>query len=229
MRVVLLLDFDGVIVDSPAHFREATCDALGALAKIPKMCALVDRFYDWLASRKTGSSGEPGKFGRLIGHILYPLSVRWNLALARHSHVLPGVRETLEGLRARGVRVILFSSEDWVANYKERRVELAGVRDLFDDIVSFIGTPDRSALLRELLRAFPDATFVWVDDRPHRFIGNLNERVVPVWFKFPATARWEEAAAQRIPNLRVVENWREVGELVRSILSGENVEKEKKC
>jgi len=214
MRVVLLLDFDGVIVDSPAHFREATCDALGIIARIPGMCALVDSFYDWLASRKEGTKGEPGAVGRLIGHILYPISVRWNLALAKNSQLLPGVQEVLERLRAKGVRVILFSSEDWVANYKERRVELAGVRNLFDDIISFVDSQSRRQLLRELLNKYKDAVFVWVDDRPHRFVGNVNDRIVPVWFQFPATAEWGKNAAKLVPGLQVVKSWDDLEQLI---------------
>ena len=217
-RVVLLLDFDGVIVDSPAHFREATCDALGALSRIPGVCVLVDRFYDWLAGRKKGTKGEPGVLGRLIGYVLYPLSVRWNLALAKHSKVLPGVRDALEELRGKGVRVILFSSEDWVANYKERRVELAGVRDLLDEIMSFVDSASRRQLLQQLLEKYPDAVFIWVDDRPHRFVGNLNDRIVPVWFQFPATAAWEKHVAEKILHLRRVKDWNELRGLVLSIL-----------
>ncbi len=218
MSVVLLLDFDGVIVDSPAHFRDATCDALGLLSRIPHICGLVDRFYAWLKSRKRGTRGEPGRFGRIIGHILYPLSVRWNRALARNSHLLPGVRGALEDLRARGVRVILFSSEDWVAHYKEWRVRHSGIYDLLDDIVSFVDGKSRRTLLSKLLNQYPDAVFVWVDDRPHRFKGNVNGRIVPVWFQFPTTAEWEKEVAKEIPRLKKVRNWGELREIVLELL-----------
>lgn len=99
MRVVMLLDFDGVIVDSPAHFRDATCDVANRiLFFVPRRCEILDQIYDRYVKRK-GTKGEPGVTGRIIGFLFYPILRMWSEALAEHSHVLPGVEETLRTLR----------------------------------------------------------------------------------------------------------------------------------
>ena len=218
MRVVLLLDFDGVIVDSPAHFRDATREVANkVLFFVPRRDELLDRLYEKYVKRK-GTKGEPGILGRAVGLLFYPILKMWNEALAKHSKVLPGVEETLRALRRKGVTVILFSSQDWISNYKERRFKRTGLQKYFDDVVSFRDWKERRRLLQDLLERYSDAVFVWVDDRPHRFRGNVNGRIIPVWFQFPTTAEWEKEVAETIPRLKRVKNWDELRKLVLSYL-----------
>ncbi len=142
----------------------------------------------------------------------------WNDALARHSKVLPSVEETLHALRKKGVTIILFSSQDWISNYKEKRFRQTGLQKYFDDVVSFRDWRERRKLLGELLERYSDAVFVWVDDRPHRFKGNVNGRIIPVWFQFPTTAEWEKEVAEEIPRLKRAKNWKDVFDIVRDLL-----------
>jgi len=58
----------------------------------------------------------------------------------------------------------------------------------------------------------------YVDDRPHRFRGNVNGRIIPVWFQFPTTAEWEKEVAKEIPRLKRVKSWDELRKLVLSYL-----------
>ncbi len=66
MRVVLLLDFDGVIVDSPAHFRDATCDVANRiLFFLPGRCDLLDNLYERYVKRK-GTRGNRAFWEELL-------------------------------------------------------------------------------------------------------------------------------------------------------------------
>ncbi len=218
MRVVLLLDFDGVIVDSPAHFVDASEEVARLFFPfVPRKRELLDRIYEKYVKRK-GTKGEPGVAGRVVGFLFYPVLVAWNRALAKHSSVLPGVMEALREFKRHGATVILFSSKDWISDYKERRFRRTGLQRYFDEIVSFRDWKERKRLLEELLERYSDAVFVWVDDRPHRFRYNVNGRVVPVWFQFPTTAEWEKEVAKEIPRLRKVKDWEELKELVKEYL-----------
>ncbi|MDN5358276.1 MAG: putative hydrolase of the superfamily [Candidatus Diapherotrites archaeon] len=218
MRVVLLLDFDGVIVDSPAHFVDASEDVARLFFPfLPRKREILDRIYGRYVKRK-GTKGEPGVLGRLVGIIFYPVLVAWNRALAKHSEVLPGVEETLKWAKRRGATIILFSSKDWVSDYKERRFRRTGLDKYFDDVVSFRDYRERKKLLENLREQYRDAIFIWVDDRPHRFRHNVNGRIVPVWFQFPTTAEWEKEVAKTIPRLRKAKNWEELREILKEYL-----------
>jgi len=215
----LLLDFDGVIVDSPAHFRDATREVASKIFSfVPRRDELLDRLYEKYIKRK-GTKGEPGILGRAVGLLFYPILKMWNEALAKHSKVLPGVEETLRTLRREGVTIILFSSQDWISNYKERRFERTGLQRCFNDVVSFRDWRERKKLLRDLLERYSDAVFVCVDDRPHRFRYNVNGRIIPVWFQFPTTAEWEKEVAETIPRLKRVKNWGELREILLGLIS----------
>ncbi|NJE50090.1 HAD family hydrolase, partial [Thermococcus sp. 9N3] len=70
-------------------------------------------------------------------------------------------------------------------------------------------------LIRE---RYGDEIFIWVDDKPWRFIGRGDENTEYVWYYFPPTAKYvSEEVLNQIPHLHVIQDLWNIFDVVRRI------------
>lgn len=190
--MIIAFDFDGTLVDSYSCIEEAFYRAL-------------KRTYPWLPGKryiaklltKLELQFERPKFGKHGRKIKPPMKIfqgkfarAWFEERAKLTKPLDGAREVLERLKEDGHIVISFSAEDFIPGIKEYRLKISGLYDLFDDVIIFgrdITICEAFSIVRE---KYGYDTFVWVDDKPWRFIGRGDENTEYVWMYFPYTARF---------------------------------------
>ncbi|AEC51734.1 hypothetical protein PNA2_0818 [Pyrococcus sp. NA2] len=190
--MIIAFDFDGTLVDSYTCIEEAFYNAL-------------KRTYPWLPGKrviakfltKLELQFERPKFGKAKRKIKPPIRIfqgrfarTWFEERARLTRPLDGAREVLEELKDRGHVVISFSAEDFIPGIKEYRLKKSGLYDLFDDVIIFGRGLSIKEAFQIVRKKYGNETFVWVDDKPWRFIGNGDERTEYVWMYFPYTARF---------------------------------------
>ncbi len=204
--MIVAFDFDGTLVDSYSVIEEAFKRAL-------------EKHFRWLPFKgfwakvltKIEEYLERPKFGKHSGKIKQPFIFRfkffrtWFEERAKLTKELDNAKELLKKLKEEGHIVISFSAEDFIDGMKEYRLKVGGFYDLFDDVIIFgrdITLCEAFSLVRE---KYGDEIFVWVDDKPWRFIGRGDKNTEYVWYYFPPTAKYvkEEILAQ-IPHLHVI-------------------------
>ncbi|CAB50684.1 HAD-IA family hydrolase [Pyrococcus abyssi] len=205
--MIIAFDFDGTLVDSYSCIEEAFYRAL-------------EREYPWLPGKRSIAKlltklelqFERPKFGKTGRKIRPPLKIfqgrfarAWFEERAKLTKPLDGAHEVLKELRDQGHIVISFSAEDFIPGIKEFRLRQNGLYDLFDDVIIFgkgVSIKDAFSLVR---KKYGNETFVWVDDKPWRFIGNGDENTEYVWMYFPYTARFvTDDILDKIPHLHVI-------------------------
>ncbi len=135
--------------------------------------------------------------------------------------------EVLRRLREAGHTVISFSAEDFIDGMKARRMKMAGLYDLFDDVVVFgrgMTIEDAFKLVRE---RYGDETFIWVDDKPWRFIGHGDGNTEYVWYYFPFTARFVEKNREKlalIPHLHVIRDLWSIFDVIERVRQEKGLE-----
>lgn len=134
MIEALVLDFDGLILDTETPFRrswEAIYERHGLTVSPADWAGLI------------GSSADPPEaYALLERHLGRPVDrtgirerrMAYELELLKREQVLPGVRELVADARARGLRLAIASSSErtWVAGH----LQAVGLLDSFETIAS---------------------------------------------------------------------------------------------
>ena len=205
--MIIAFDFDGTLVDSYSCIEEAFYRALKRVyprlpgkKRIAKLLTKVEEQF------------ERPKFGKSARRIKAPNIFRgkfaraWFEERAKLTKPLDGAREVLQELKKRGHIVISFSAEDFIPGIKEYRLKQSDLYELFDDVIIFghkYSLCEAFFMVRE--KYGHDEIFVWVDDKPWRFIGRGDERTEYVWMYFPYTARFvTDDILALIPHLHVI-------------------------
>ncbi|HHI00546.1 MAG TPA: HAD family hydrolase [Thermococcus litoralis] len=219
--MIIAFDFDGTLVDSYSVIEEAFRRALkkhfpwlpfkGLFAKI---LTRVELYF------------ERPKFGKHTGKIKQPRFFRtkfartWFKERAKLSKPIDDSKELLKKLKEEGHIVISFSAEDFLDGMKEYRLRVSGFYDLFDDVIIFgrdISICEAFQLVRE---RYGDEIFVWVDDKPWRFIGRGDENTEYVWYYFPPTAKYvTKEILDQIPHLHVIQDLWSIFDVIERIKS----------
>ncbi len=219
--MIIGFDFDGTLVDSYSVIEEAFKRAL-------------EKRYSWLPFKdvwaklftKIEFHFEKPKYGKHSSKVKSPFFLRtkfaetWFEERAKLTKILDNADELIKKLKKDGHTVISFSAEDFIDDMKERRLKLVGLYDLFDDVIVFgkgITLCEAFQLLRE---KYGDEIFVWVDDKPWRFIGRGDENTEFVWYYFPPTAKFVEERRElltAIPRLHVIRDLWSVLDVIERI------------
>jgi len=206
--MIVAFDFDGTVAETYSCMEEAFKRAL-------------EKRYRWLPGKalwaklltKIELQFERPRFGGHKKTHRAPFFLRtkffetWFEERAELSKPIDDAPELLKKLKEDGHTVISFSAEDFIDGMKVRRLKKLGIYDLFDDVIVFghdISLDEAFALVRE---KYGDETFIWVDDKPWRFIGHGDENTEYVWYYFPFTARFIEKNREKlalIPHLHVI-------------------------
>ncbi len=206
--MIVAFDFDGTIADTYSCIEEAFRRAL-------------ERRYRWLPGKglwaklltKVELQFERPAFGGHGKRSRPPLFLRtkffetWFEERARLTKPIDDVPELLKRLREEGHIVISFSAEDFIDGMKVRRLRKLGISDLFDEIVVFGRDMTIDEAFKFVRGKYGDEVFIWVDDKPWRFIGHGDEKTEYVWYYFPFTAKFIEKRRERlamIPHLHVI-------------------------
>ncbi|WP_297071514.1 HAD family hydrolase [Thermococcus sp.] len=206
--MIVAFDFDGTIADTYSCIEEAFRRAL-------------ERRYCWLPGKglwaklltKVELQFERPAFGGHGKRSRPPLFLRtkffetWFEERARLTKPIDDVPELLKRLREEGHIVISFSAEDFIDGMKVRRLRKLGISDLFDEIVVFGRDMTIDEAFKFVRGKYGDEVFIWVDDKPWRFIGHGDEKTEYVWYYFPFTAKFIEKRRERlamIPHLHVI-------------------------
>ncbi|WP_297501814.1 HAD family hydrolase [Thermococcus sp.] len=219
--MIIAFDFDGTLVDSYSPIEEAFRRAL-------------ERRWRWLPGKalwaelltKIELQFERPTFGGHKKKSGPPFFLRtkffetWFEERAKLTKPIDDAPELLKRLREGGHVVISFSAEDFIDGMKVRRMKMAGLYDLFDDVIVFgrgLTIDEAFKLVRE---KYGDETFIWVDDKPWRFIGHGDENTEYVWYYFPFTAKFVEKNRGRlalIPHLHVIRDLWSIFDVVERV------------
>lgn len=206
--MIVAFDFDGTIADTYWCIEEAFKRAL-------------ERRYRWLPGKALWAKLLTGielqferpTFGGHTRKSKPPFFLRtkffetWFEERAKLTKPIDDSLELLRKLKEGGHIVISFSAEDFIDGMKVKRMRELGVYDIFDEVVVFGHEITLDEAFEMVRRKYGDGTFIWVDDKPWRFIGHGDENTEYVWYYFPFTARFVERNRERlalIPRLHVI-------------------------
>ncbi len=220
--MIVAFDFDGTVVDSYSCMEKAFVRAL-------------EIRYPWLPGKeamarlltKLEMHFERPTYGRHSGRIKAPFFLRtkfsetWFMERAKLSKVMDGAMEVIAKLKDEGHTVISFSAEDFIPGMKEKRLRMSGLYEAFDDVIIFGGGRMRlEEAFRLVRKRHGGDTFVWVDDKPWRFIGRGDDRTEYVWYYFPITAEFlegKEDMLSTIHDLHVIRDLWGVLDVVKNV------------
>ncbi|HDZ35327.1 MAG TPA: HAD family hydrolase [Thermococcus sp.] len=208
--MIIAFDFDGTLADTYSCIEEAFKRAL-------------ERRYRWLPFKsfwaklltKIELQFERPTFGKHKKKSKPPFFIRtkffetWFEERAELTKPIDDSIELLRKLREEGHTVISFSAEDFIDGMKVRRLKRMGIYDLFDDVIVFGHDMTIDEAFRLVREKYGDDVFIWVDDKPWRFIGHGDENTEYVWYYFPFTAKFVEKNPERlalIPHLHVIQD-----------------------
>ncbi|WP_010477577.1 HAD family hydrolase [Thermococcus zilligii] len=206
--MIIAFDFDGTLADSYYCIEEAFRRTL-------------EKRYRWLPGKALWAKlltklvlfTERPAFGKHNKNSKPPFFLRtkffeaWFEERAKLTRPIDNSPELLRKLKEAGHTVISFSAEDSIEGMKVRRLKEMGIYDLFDDVIVFgryMTIAEAFQLVRE---KYGNDTFIWVDDKPWRFIGHGDGNTEYVWYYFPLTARFVEKKREMlalIPHLHVI-------------------------
>lgn len=217
--MIVAFDFDGTLVDSYTVIEEAFRRAL-------------EKHFPWLPLKgfwakiltKIELYFERPRFGKHRGKVRQPFFFRWKFfkswfeERAKLSRPIDDSKEVLKKLREEGHKVISFSAEDFVNGMKEYRLKISGFYELFDDVIVF-GTEISPCEAIQIVRErYGDDVFIWVDDKPWRFIGRGDENTEYVWYYFPPTAKFvNEKILEQIHHLHVIQDLWSIFDVIERI------------
>ena len=206
--MIIGFDFDGTLVDSYTPIEEAFKKALEVRYRwLPfktlwaKLLTKIELQFERPTFGKHKKKSKPPFFLRT------KFFETWFEERAKLTKPIDDSIELLRKLKEAGHTVISFSAEDFIDGTKVRRLKTAGMYDLFDDVIVFghdMTIDEAFQLVRE---KYGDETFIWVDDKPWRFIGHGDENTEYVWYYFPFTAKFAEKNREKlalIPHLHVI-------------------------
>ncbi|NJE46965.1 HAD family hydrolase [Thermococcus sp. GR7] len=206
--MIIAFDFDGTLADTYSCIEEAFRRALEKRYRwLPfkgfwaKVLTKIEMYFERPAFGRHKKKSEPPFFLRT------KFMETWFEERAKLSKPLDDAPELLKRLKEEGHTVISFSAEDFIDGMKVKRLKAMGIYDLFDDVIVFgrdLTIDEAFKLVRE---KYGNEVFIWVDDKPWRFIGHGDENTEYVWYYFPSTARFVEKNRERlalIPHLHVI-------------------------
>ncbi|WP_297519063.1 HAD family hydrolase [Thermococcus sp.] len=206
--MIIAFDFDGTLADTYWCIEEAFKRAL-------------QKRYRWLPGKalwaklltKIELQFERPTFGGHKRKTKAPFFLRtkffetWFEERAKLTKPIDDSPELLRRLKEEGHTVISFSAEDFIDGMKARRLKMMGIYDLFDDVIVFGHEMTLDEAFKLVREKYGDETFIWVDDKPWRFIGHGDENTEYVWYYFPFTAKFIEKKRERlalIPHLHII-------------------------
>ncbi|MBP1912029.1 HAD family hydrolase [Thermococcus stetteri] len=206
--MIIAFDFDGTLADTYSCIEEAFKRTL-------------EKRYRWLPGKalwakiltKIELQFERPSFGKHKKKSRPPFFLRtkffetWFEERAKLSRPIDDAPELLKKLKEQGHTVISFSAEDFIEGMKVKRLKAMGVYDLFDDVIVFGHEMTIDKAFRLVREKYGDDVFIWVDDKPWRFIGHGDENTEYVWYYFPFTAKFVEEKREMlalIPHLHVI-------------------------
>ncbi len=155
---------------------------------------------------------------------------RWFEERAKLSRPIDDAPALLKKLKEQGHTVISFSAEDFIDGMKVRRLKAMGIYDLFDDIIVFGHDMTIDEAFRLVRKKYGDEVFIWVDDKPWRFIGHGDENTEYVWYYFPFTAKFVEKKREvlaLIPHLHVIRDLWSLFDVIENVKRRRENAKEK--
>ncbi|BAD85572.1 hydrolase, HAD superfamily [Thermococcus kodakarensis KOD1] len=229
--MIIAFDFDGTLADTYSCIEDAFKRAL-------------EKRYRWLPGKalwaklltKIEFQFERPTFGKHKGKIKSPFFMRtkffetWFEERAKLSKPIDDAPELLKKLKEQGHTVISFSAEDFIDGMKVKRLKAMGIYDLFDDVIVFgrdLTIEEAFKLVRE---KYGDDIFIWVDDKPWRFIGHGDENTEYVWYYFPITAKFVEKKREMlalIPHLHVIRDLWSLFDVIKNVERQRRSAKEK--
>lgn len=216
---IVAFDFDGTLVDSYSVIESAFGIALQR--KYPWLpgksifAKLLTRIEMHFERPRYGSS----KF-RAPKFFNFGLFREWFKVRAEQTRPIDNAPELLKKLKEMGCVVVSFSAEDFVEGMKVERLKKAGLYYLFDEVVVFGPKLSIGEGLKLLRKKFGKRPLVWVDDKPWRFLGNVDEYTYPVWYRFPITSKFldvDDPRIKSIPRLSIIDDLWQVIDVVKNI------------
>ncbi len=215
--MIIGFDFDGTLVDSYSIIEEAFKKTLEkSFPLLPfkslwaKILTLIEYYY------------EKPKFGknRVKQPIIFKIKFfrMWFEERAKLSKPIDNSKELLKRLKEEGYKVISFSAEDFADGMKEYRLKITGYYDLFDDVIVWKDDKRLLQAFQYIRNKYGNDIFIWVDDKPWRFIGKGDERTVFVWYRFPITSKFvNNEILDKIPNLYVIDSLWDIFDVIEDV------------
>ncbi|WP_456321739.1 HAD family hydrolase [Palaeococcus sp. (in: euryarchaeotes)] len=225
--MIIGFDYDGTLVDSYSVIEEAFIHALekhyswlpfkGLWAKI------LTRIELYFERPKFGKKRHKGKISQPFFFKL-KFSRTWFDERAKLTKPIDDSKELIRKLKEEGHVVISFSAEDFIDGMKEYRLRLNGFYDLFDDVIIFGREVTLSEALCLVREKYGDEIFLWVDDKPWRFVGKGDENTEYVWYYFPITSKYaEEKALEQIPRLHIIRDLWSIFDVIKNVESSRGI------
>lgn len=219
--MIVAFDFDGTLVDSYSVIEEAFRRALEKhfrwllfKSAWAKLLAKLEMYFERPTFGKHKKKSRPPFFLRT------KFMETWFEERARLTKPLDDAPELLKKLKEEGHLVISFSAEDFIDGMKVRRLKISGLYELFDDIIVFGREMTIDEAFQLVRRKYGNEVFVWVDDKPWRFIGHGDENTEYVWYYFPPTAKFVEKNRELlalIPHLHVIRDLWSIFDVIKRI------------
>lgn len=139
---LVLFDLDGTLVETAPEIADAVNDTLTALGHAPVMQQQVD---DWIGhgtrellikalAQALGTSPAAVRASASFGPVEVEFGQHYQARCGTRSHLYPKVRETLEVLRAAGVKLVVVTNKE--GRYTQTVLDVHGLTPLFDRVIS---------------------------------------------------------------------------------------------
>ncbi len=224
--MIIAFDFDGTLADTYWCIEEAFKRAL------QKRCRWLPGKALWAKLlTKIELQFERPTFGGHKKKTKVPFFLRtkffetWFEERAKLTKPIDDSPELLRRLKEEGHTVISFSAEDFIDGMKARRLKMMGIYDLFDDVIVFGHEMTLDEAFKLVREKYGDEIFIWVDDKPWRFIGHGDENTEYVWYYFPFTAKFIEKKRERlalIPHLHIIRDLWSIFDVIENVERGKH-------
>ncbi len=206
--MIVAFDFDGTLADTYSCIEEAfkrtlerRCRWLPGKGLWAKLLTKIELQFERPAFGKHKKKSKPPFFLRT------KFFETWFEERAKLTKPIDDSPGLLRKLKEAGHTVISFSAEDFIDGMKVKRLKEIGIYDLFDDVIVFGRELTIDEAFRLVRGKYGDEIFIWVDDKPWRFIGHGDGNTEYVWYYFPFTAKFIEKKREGlalIPHLHII-------------------------
>jgi phosphoglycolate phosphatase len=139
---LILFDLDGTLVETAPEIADAVNDTLTALGHAPVAQKQVD---DWIGhgtrellikalAQALGAAPEAVRAAESFGAIEAEFGRHYQARCGTRSHLYPRVRESLEALRAAGVKLAVVTNKE--GRYTQTVLDVHALTPLFDRVIS---------------------------------------------------------------------------------------------
>jgi phosphoglycolate phosphatase len=139
---LILFDLDGTLVETAPEIADAVNDTLTALGHAPVPQKQVD---DWIGhgtrellikalAQAQGASPDAVRAAESFGAIEAEFGRHYQARCGTRSHIYPKVRESLEALRAAGVKLAVVTNKE--GRYTQTVLDVHALTPLFDRVIS---------------------------------------------------------------------------------------------